>query len=1029
MVAKPTAALDAYRRKRDFRKTAEPPDAEPRRVAGSSFVVQKHAARRLHYDLRLELDGVLKSWAVTRGPSLDPADRRLAVHTEDHPLAYGAFEGVIPQGQYGGGTVMLWDRGVWMPIGDPHRSYQSGKLKFTLDGERLHGGWTLVRMGGKAAREGRDNWLLIKERDDHAKPGAGTSLIDDAMTSVASERTMAAIAADRERVWRSADAGGSAAGAPGDSSPISAVDQAPPATLPRAPRPQLAMLAERAPAGPGWIHEIKFDGYRAMAVLKDGAVRMFTRSGLDWTERFRPLADALTALPVRRAVLDGEVVALDEGGLSSFSLLQDALAADQPDGLAFQAFDLLHLDGRDMAALPLVERKAVLRALIARLPAGPVSFSDHWDGAGARFFQQACSMRLEGMVSKRADAPYRPGRSRDWLKVKCTQRQELVIGGFIPSQARPGAVASLLVGYHRDGRLVYAGRVGTGMSDATATDLRRRLESIGRGTPPFAAVPKAAAKGAVWAQPRLVCEVAFASWTADGLLRHASFQGLRMDKTARGIEREKAVSDDDESPADALERLGVRLTSPDKVLYAEAGLTKRDLADYYLSVAERILPHVAGRPLSLVRCPEGSDRECFYQRHPGRGLSEHVRTVPLEEDGKAVEGLAVDDVRGLVALVQMGALEIHPWGSRIDAPDRPDRLIFDLDPDTELPFSRVVEAAHALRSFLVDLGLESFVKTTGGKGLHLVVPIVRRHGWDEAKRFTKAVAAAVVRAAPDDYTDSMSKQRRRGKIYIDYLRNDRGATAVAAWSTRARAGAPISLPLAWEDLTPTVQPADFSVGAVASLLARRNGADPWTAITEVRQSITARARRLVSFERYVGAKRRWARRLGASGPLCTPRRAADYLQAGRPRSTSSRVVRAPAAAPAAPPSTAPVPTLPPVRAAAPPPATAPRPPPDRARSPVVWPHADNPSATTAAIAKEETFVMTWLLQCCGPREVLRRDRVRRPAEIVSCLFQHSHRVMVPARAPKVRGRKTWRHSVPNTTLVLGGCTRTNRGRA
>ena len=872
MARKPAESSDLaeYRRKRDFEKTREPSGAKAAAAAGNSFVVQKHAARRLHYDFRLELDGVLKSWAVTKGPSLDPADRRLAVHTEDHPLDYGTFEGVIPQGQYGGGTVMLWDRGTWKPLGDPHKDYQAGKLKFELHGTRMKGAWMLVRMGGKAGREKRDNWLLIKERDDEARPGAGTSLIDEAMTSVASDRTMEAIAADVDRVWHSdrpADDQPDAA----PRKPAAEIEGARPAKLPKAPKPQLATLVDRAPGGAGWIHEIKFDGYRALAIVHDGKAKMLTRSGLDWTEKFKPLAAALAALPAKDAVIDGEVVVLDDQGVSSFRLLQEALSAGAPDRMGFQAFDLLHLDGRDLTPVPLVERKAALRSLFAALPEGsPLAYSDHWDGSGDRFFQQACSMELEGIVSKRADAPYRPGRGRDWVKSKCSSRQEMVIGGFTPSEARPGAVASLLVGYWEGDRLVYAGKVGTGMTDALATDLRKRLENLTRKTMPFADVPKVAAKGARWAEPELVCEVEFRTWTGSGVMRHASFQGLREDKEARTVVREQAAPTPSSRPAKAstkapskakaadgpksagddgpdLEHLGVRLTSPDKVLYKDTGLTKRDLAEYYLAVADYMLPHVAGRPLSLVRCPEGSDSECFYQRHPTRGLSEHIHAVEVREKGKTVESLAIEDVKGLVALVQMGALEIHPWGSRIDDPEKPDRLILDLDPDTEIPFSRVVEAAHAMRGFLRDLGLESFVKTTGGKGLHLYVPIQRRHDWAEAKAFTKAIASAVSRAAPDEYTDNMAKTRRTGRIYVDYLRNDRGATAVAAWSTRSRPGATVSMPLDWSELTADLDPKRFAVATIGERL-KVLKADPWQEMANIRQSITAKAKREIGMK-------------------------------------------------------------------------------------------------------------------------------------------------------------------------------------
>jgi bifunctional non-homologous end joining protein LigD len=889
-------ALEEYQRKRDFRKTPEPTGARtPHRgkaPAPLSFVVQKHAASRLHYDFRLELNGVLLSWAVPKGPSLDPGEKRLAVHVEDHPLDYGGFEGVIPKGQYGGGTVLLWDRGTWTPEGpEPEAAYRNGVLKFRLDGEKLHGHWALVRMGGKAATERNENWLLIKERDEQAEPGSDAALVEDNPLSVATGRSMEAIAADRDRVWDSTqgEIAGSRPAAPArrPARPRGARKRA----MPERFAPQLATLADRPPEGDEWLHEIKYDGYRLLARTEGGAVRLLTRGGLDWTAKFPALARDLAKLPVDSAAIDGEIVSLAPDGTTSFGDLQDAIARADTDGLVFFAFDLLYLDGDDLTGAALEERKEALAALV-QPSAGGLRYSDHQAGRGPDFFAQACGYELEGIVSKRRDRPYRPGRGSDWLKIKCHNQDEFVIIGFTePSGQRHGFGALILGCYDRDGQLRYAGRVGTGFSDAQLAEMRPQLDSIGRRDPP-AALPKGVSKkGVHWTEPRLVAEVRYSGWTNDRVLRHPAFLGLRLDKTAEEVvceEAEAAVSQpekpltpalspqagrgraapsggnrvpsprvrgegqgEDQPAADltpardgSVNFAGVRLSNPGRVLYPEQGITKLALAQYYATIADWALPHLAGRPLSLVRCPEGHDKQCFYQKHLSSGVPESLRRVPITEKSVTRTYLVIDDLAGLIATVQMGVLEIHPWGSVFEKLETPDRITFDFDPDVGLPWQRVTEAAIEMREALLGIGLRSFPKTTGGKGLHVVVPVVPKLDWEAVKEFAKWVAERFVASYPDRFTSNMAKRARSGRIFIDYLRNGRGATAIGAYSPRARPGAPVATPLSWEEVESGARPDAFTLETVPGRLAGLN-ADPWAEMPKLRQSISAAVRREV----------------------------------------------------------------------------------------------------------------------------------------------------------------------------------------
>ena len=858
-------ALEEYQRKRDFRKTPEPAGTAPRRrtkAAALSFVVQKHRATRLHYDFRLELDGVLKSWAVPRGPSLDPGEKRLAVHVEDHPTDYGGFEGVIPKGQYGGGTVMLWDRGTWTPLEpDPAAALQKGALKFRLDGAKLRGAWALVRMGGKAAREGHENWLLIKERDAAAQPDSGAALVEDNPLSVATGRSIEAIAADRDRVW-------DIARGEIDPAPAAELPTRPPGArkraIPETLAAQLATPADQPPDGDQWLHEIKYDGYRLLARIARGEVRLTTRNGLDWTGKFPALAQALAALPVASALIDGELVALAADGTTNFGALQDAIARGDTSGLDFFAFDLLYRDGYDLTGAALVDRKAALAAIVPRGGDGIVRYSDHQAGQGPDFFRLACRHHLEGIVAKRRDRPYRPGRGRDWLKIKCHNRDEFVVIGFTePSGTRRGFGALLLGYYDTAGALRYAGRVGTGFDDARLDDLRQRLDAIERRAAPVTlpdgiAAPKGVSEKAVhWCEPRLVAEIRYGGWTADAILRHSSFAGLREDKSAAEVIRDPPEAGQGTSigamraPPPAAVKVtggvsfaGVRLTNPDRVLYREEGITKLALAEYYAAIAAWALPHLAQRPLSLLRCPEGYDKECFYQKHISSGVPDALRRVEIADKGVAETYLVVENLAGLVAIVQMGVLEIHPWGSTVDRLETPDRITFDFDPDVGLPWEQVSAAAIEMREALLGIGLQSFVKTTGGKGLHVVVPVKPMLEWGAIKEFAKWVAERFVAAYPERFTATMAKRARRGRIFIDYLRNTRGATAIGAYSPRARPGAPVATPVFWDEVEHGITPDAFTVATIPARLAAGKS-DPWAELPKLRQTITARVRQEV----------------------------------------------------------------------------------------------------------------------------------------------------------------------------------------
>jgi bifunctional non-homologous end joining protein LigD len=837
----PPDSLGTYREKRDFARTPEPAGKAKRRK-GDSFLVQKHSARRLHYDLRLELDGVLKSWAVAKGPSLVAGEKRLAVRVEDHPLEYGTFEGIIPAGEYGGGTVLLWDRGRWAPEGDPHEGLQKGRLSFRLDGEKLKGAWHLVRMR-RRPREKKEQWLLIKSEDEAARPPEAPDILEERPESVASGRSTEEIAAEPHATWSS-----KADEAPPPPKPRArarrkkpaldpaGVEGAVKASLPRFVEPCLATLVAAAPHGSAWIHEIKFDGYRLQAHLSRGQAKLLTRRGHDWTARFAPVGEALAQLPVTSALLDGEVVVEDETGVSSFTALQTDLEAGRSDRFVFYAFDLLHLDGYDLRAVPLKARKRLLSEL-AGDAGDKVRLSEHLED-GEAMFRHACRLGLEGTIAKRADSLYRSGRQDAWRKVKCVERQEFVIGGYTPSSTSRKHVASLLLGYYEGDALIHVGRVGTGIPEPLARDLWQRLEAIRERKPPFAGSLSAEARRqARFVAPLLVAEIEFRGWTGDGNLRHASFKGLREDKEPKDVVREDSGRQAATSQPATL--AGVHLTHPERVLWEGQGVTKQGLAEFYAEIADWILPHVVNRPLALKRCPSGVKTTCFFQKHAWAGLDETVRRVEVSGDKQPM--LAIDDLRGLLTLVQAGVLEIHPWGATLDDLERPDRITFDLDPAEDVAWEDVIAGAQEVRERLNAMSLVSFLKTTGGKGLHVVLPLTPKADWAQAKAFAEGIANAMAADSPDRYTATLAKSAREGRIFIDYLRNARGATAIAAYSSRARPGAPVATPIAWEELGPELRPDHFTVVNLPSRL-RHLAPDPWEGMASLRQTLPSTAK-------------------------------------------------------------------------------------------------------------------------------------------------------------------------------------------
>ncbi len=791
----PPDPLERYNAKRDFAKTAEPA-GKIAKGSGNVFMVQKHDASRLHWDLRLEVDGVLKSWAVTRGPSLNPDDKRLAVRTEDHPLSYATFEGTIPAKEYGGGTVMLWDRGSWAPIkGKSAKDLDAGHLHFILEGERMKGEWMLIRLKPRG-RERGENWLLRKVGDAFA--GGSDDLVEREVTSVATGRTMEEIAA------------GTAVSEPTAKSPRRARAGT---KMPAFHAPQLATLVDSVPSGNDWLHEVKYDGYRAQIAVAGGKAKVFTRSGLDWSTKFPEIVEAAAALDVGSALIDGEICALDGDGRPDFSTLRTTIKDTGSTGLTLFAFDLLSVDGVDLTARSNVERKAMLAALLP--DDGAIRYANHIVGAGEKLFETMCGAGYEGIVSKRADAPYAGKRTQAWLKVKCTKRQEFVIVGWAASDARTRGFKSLLLALNEDGKLRYAGKVGTGFDADLLVDMRSRMDAIAVDDPPVE-VPRVAARGAHWVKPELVAEIAFAEFTADNVVRHASFIGLRGDKPAKQVVAEKPAA----LPAEPAPDVD-RITNADRVIFPGDGITKGQLAAYYRQVGAVLLPWIADRPISLVRCPQGRAKQCFFQKHDAGSFGDAVHKVPIaEKDGGTEDYLWIDSIDGLIAAVQMGSIEFHGWGARASDVERPDRLVFDLDPDEGLGFDAVKQAAIDIKGHLADLGLVSFAMLSGGKGVHVVVPLTPDAEWPAVKDFASRFSQALSQAEPERFVATMSKAKRKGRIFIDWLRNQRGATAVLPYVVRARPGAPVSAPITWDELRDTDSAARFSLDDADTLVER-----------------------------------------------------------------------------------------------------------------------------------------------------------------------------------------------------------------
>ncbi len=893
--------LDRYNEMRDFEHTDEPKGAPVGNEEGHSFVVQKHAARALHYDFRLELDGVLLSWAVPKGPSLSPKDRRLAVRTEDHPIGYRDFEGTIPSGQYGGGSVIVWDRGTWTPIGDPHAGLKKGHLAFMVGGEKLRGKYDLVRLpdrGGKSERSrSKENWLLIKGADAHVEEGAAADVVQNAPRSVLTGRTVEEVAdgvtpeaepprrAPSKPTKRKATTRERSSTKAASKAKKSSVESGVPLPELGSITPQLATLVDRLPEDGSWGYEIKYDGYRALAWLEGGEARIATRGGKDWTHRFSGVVNALSRVRARTAIFDGEIVYVEEDGKTSFQKLQNALQNGESSArVAYFVFDLLHYDGVDLTNEPLERRKALLRTLLAGEKA-PLMMGEHavrtaGGNVGSALWREACKRGLEGIVAKRLDRPYLSMRTRDWVKVKCQKRQELVVVGSTPPQGARKGIGALLLAVHEDGVLRYAGKVGTGFSQETLRDLARRLEPLATDSPPFEGAARLRLRGARWAKPSLVCEVRFLEWTEQGRLRHPSFLGIREDKPAKDVVREveahatrgesdgpaakkalatsaratnASVKNADAATSVARPRLAkgdfvvgnVVVTHPNRIMDVASGTTKADLVRYGANMAPWFLPFAKKRPLMLFRCGEAWDGDgsfghrkgpknsspCFVQKHGGRGLTDGIGRDTI--DGEEVIYATTPDE--IVRLFQLNTVELHAGGSRLPTFERPDWIVFDLDPDVGLPFEEVVSAAMDLRDELAKMGLVTFVKTTGGKGLHVVLPLTPREEWPVVSAFAKAVAEGMVVREPKRFVATMTKAARTGKIFVDHFRNGRGATAVLPYSPRARKGATVALPVGWDELV-KVSPQELTVLTVPDLLRIRK-VDPWAELVTTKQLI------------------------------------------------------------------------------------------------------------------------------------------------------------------------------------------------
>lgn len=778
--------LQKYHKKRNFKTTNEPRGREGKSTDKLQFVVQEHHASTLHYDFRLEMEGVLRSWAVPKGPSTDPGTKRLAVEVEDHPLEYGKFQGVIPKGGYGAGRVIRWDRGTWEPEGDPVRAFKKGHIDFTLHGEKLRGKWLLVRTRKKQGSHSQ--WLLMKRTDD---------------------KTTAKKVSKRVKTLDHRD------------------------KMPARIEPQLCQLVKEAPKGSKWLHEIKFDGYRLLCRVEGSRVRLITRQGHDWTEKFSQLRDAIEAIGLKNTIIDGEIVCLNKNGLSDFSCLQETLSrSGKTKSLIFYAFDLLFLNGNDLRGRPLKERKELLAILLSNHPSKKfVKLSEHIDGQGPQFFKQCCKSGLEGMISKLAESPYTSGRSDDWVKVKCINRQEFVIGGYTDPKGSRVGLGALLLGVNEKDGLRYAGKIGTGFNTTLLADLKKKFARYEQETSPFKNHKKA--RGVHWLNPKLVAEVKFAGLTESKNIRQGVFEGLREDKNAKSVHLDVAKKMNDLKPQKP------HLTHPEKVLFKDTGITKQDVADYYETIQDKIMPYIENRPLTLLRCPSGGKKMCFFQRHAKQIAGPEIHEIEIEEKDEKDQRepyMYIDSINGLIQLVQMGSLELHAWNAKIDDILHPDHIIFDLDPDENFPWKKVVEAAHELRKILKSLGLESFVKLSGGKGVHIEVPIKPEFEWEILKNFSHSVVKLMKERNPDLYTDNVRKDARQGKIFIDYLRNGFSSTSVVPYGIRNRPGTPVAMPISWAELTTKLKPDSFTFKKALKRLQTLKK-DPWANYHKIEQSL------------------------------------------------------------------------------------------------------------------------------------------------------------------------------------------------
>lgn len=827
--------LNLYHKKRNFSQTPEPKGKLGKKEQGL-FVLQKHAASHLHYDFRLELQGVLKSWAIPKGPSLDPQIKRLAIQVEDHPVEYGSFEGIIPKGQYGGGTVMLWDKGIWEPLDKrPLDAYQKGHLRFILHAEKLKGRWDLIRF-----KEDK-HWFLIKFKDQYSQDQTDYDVTTDLDKSVISNQSIEKIAKNYKNIWNNGSSITTNSKIkikkPNNKMPLILPEGLNKSPFPTLIAPQLATLVNQVPKGALWLHEIKLDGYRILAFKNKSQVILKSRNNKEWTDQFPSVVKAIRELPIDKIVLDGEIVLLDSKGRSDFQLLQNSITNQSEAAFKYFIFDILYIHSYDLKPLPLLERKTILSKIITS-DSEILYYNDHLINKGQALLEHSCNYELEGIISKRIDSVYLSKRSQNWLKIKCLNRQEFVIGGFTNPQGERDYFGSLFLGvYNPKGELEFAGNVGTGFSKQNLKTIYQQLLKIETQVNPFNSKPPAYSQ-AHWIKPILVAEVEFSEWTAEGHLRHPSFQGLRMDKNASEVVREKAKT------LKGLKKKAIPvkkakmpfiITHPEKILYPEDRITKEDLLMYYDSISDYILPFIKLRPLTLLRCPE-EYQSCFYQRHYNKTTQKALHSIDIPKEGEVEQYIYLNDKKGLLSLVQMGVLEIHPWGSTISHLNEPDILIFDLDPAENVPWSKVVAAALEIRDYLSQYHLQSFVKSTGGKGLHVVIPIKAEQDWDEIKEFTHSFVQTLEKLKPQEYISTMNKSKRTGKIFVDYLRNQRSATAIAAYSTRARIHAPVSTPLAWDELSSRIEDTTYTLKTLPQRL-KTLKTDPWADFWKIKQSL------------------------------------------------------------------------------------------------------------------------------------------------------------------------------------------------